>query len=80
MEKVVDDKLSVDERATALDELELLIEDLDNSKDFVKLNMHGPLLLLVNRVSDQRLKTLVLWVLGTMVQNNPVVKKSVSFS
>ncbi|KAI3658001.1 hypothetical protein MP638_001825 [Amoeboaphelidium occidentale] len=76
------DSEEIEDQHRALDELELLVEDLDNSKDFVRLNMLDPLLMLLSRLKRQQVKKSkmvlvgILWVMGTMVQNNPLVKKA----
>jgi hypothetical protein len=79
MERALDADLGTEVRVTALDELELLVEDIDNSKDFCSLPLLSLLLGLLqqNDISED-INFHVLWILGTMVQNNPVVKKKVS--
>ncbi|KAI0799606.1 nucleotide exchange factor Fes1-domain-containing protein [Irpex lacteus] len=68
----VDDTKSEDERLDALDEFEMLIESIDNANDLVKLKMWEPLQnLLTAPSSSDEIKTNVLWIIGTAVQNNP---------
>ncbi|KAI0339130.1 nucleotide exchange factors-like protein [Trametopsis cervina] len=68
----VDETKSEDERLQALDEFEMLIESIDNANDLIKLKMWEPLQnLLVSPSSSDEIKTIVLWIIGTAVQNNP---------
>lgn len=59
-----------DARITALDNFEMLIEQIDNANNITSMNMWEPLLrLLESPVEDIRMNSL--WILGTAVQNNP---------
>ncbi|KAJ4490419.1 nucleotide exchange factor Fes1-domain-containing protein [Lentinula aciculospora] len=66
----VDDSRSEDDRVDALDNLEMLIEQIDNANNLEKLNMWEPLhALLVS--SPNSVTTQAIWVIGTALQNNP---------
>ncbi|KAI0691804.1 nucleotide exchange factors-like protein [Cytidiella melzeri] len=68
----VDETKSEDDRLQALDEFEMLVESIDNANDLTKLNMWEPLQnLLASPSSSDNIKTDVLWIIGTAVQNNP---------
>ncbi|KAH9964825.1 armadillo-type protein, partial [Russula dissimulans] len=62
-------------RQTALDDLEMLVENIDNANDLDKLGMWGTLQRLLASPSDD-VKTQTLWVIGTAVQNNPAAQKA----
>ncbi|KAF9458688.1 nucleotide exchange factor Fes1-domain-containing protein [Collybia nuda] len=71
----VDSNQPEDNRIAALDHLEMakqLIEQIDNANNLEKLEMWEPLhFLLTSETSSPQIKTQVLWVIGTAVQNNP---------
>ncbi|KDQ55977.1 hypothetical protein JAAARDRAFT_36768 [Jaapia argillacea MUCL 33604] len=68
---------SEEERVLAMDEFEMLVEQIDNANDLEKLQMWQPLQdLLISTTSPPSLKTQVLWVLGTAVQNNPAAQNA----
>lgn len=63
---------SEDDRLDALDQFEMLIEQIDNANNLQKLQMWEPLqALLTADASSQALKAAVLWIIGTALQNNP---------
>lgn len=66
----VDEKRSEDDRETALDNFEMLIESIDNANLITAMKMWQPLLDLL-ATTTPRLQTATLWILGTTVQNNP---------
>jgi len=70
LEAAQDDKLPTDARATALDNLELLVESIDNANNLTPLNMWTPLLALLTSDAPEEVVAGALWVLGTAVQNN----------
>ncbi|KAH9920818.1 nucleotide exchange factor Fes1-domain-containing protein, partial [Epithele typhae] len=75
--KAVDEKLDEDERVQALDDFEMLVEQIDNANNLEKLKMWEPLhALLTNPTSSEEIQRHVLWVLGTAVQNNPSAQDS----
>ncbi|KAN0080125.1 Armadillo-type fold [Tylopilus felleus] len=66
-----------DQRIAAMDNLEMLVENIDNANDLRKLQMWEPLhglLSLPTTTDGLRLQTL--WVLGTALQNNPAAQLS----
>ncbi|KAJ3504730.1 hypothetical protein NLJ89_g7784 [Agrocybe chaxingu] len=71
----VDPSKSEDERMTALDDLEMLIEHIDNANDLQKLGLWEPLQsLLTAESSTPEIRTQALWAIGTAVQNNPLAQ------
>ncbi|KAF9450527.1 Fes1-domain-containing protein [Macrolepiota fuliginosa MF-IS2] len=63
---------SEDDRLAALDHLEMLVENIDNANDLAALKLWDPLVsLLTSETSSFNIKTQVLWIVGTAVQNNP---------
>ncbi|CAO1637408.1 unnamed protein product [Parajaminaea phylloscopi] len=66
----VDSRRSEEDRETALDNFEMLIESIDNANLISSMKMWQPLLGLLGDASP-RLQTATLWILGTAVQNNP---------
>ncbi|KAI9435807.1 nucleotide exchange factors-like protein [Lactarius indigo] len=75
--KAQDASLDEDARLTALDDLEMLVENIDNANDLEKLGMWEPLQGLLGSPSDD-VKVQALWVIGTAVQNNPSAQRAVS--
>ncbi|KAF8498162.1 Fes1-domain-containing protein [Russula emetica] len=73
--KAQDASLDEDARLTALDDLEMLVENIDNANDLEKLGMWEPLQDLLASSSED-MKVQALWVLGTAVQNNPAAQKA----
>jgi len=72
LEVALDEKQSDDTRIQALDDFEMLVENIDNANDLLKLKMWDPLhLLLTSPKSSEDIKMQTLWVIGTAVQNNP---------
>lgn len=94
MEQLVKPSEPEDKRLRAADELELLIEDIDNANgifmsayfatghsktlDFVKAKYATDLLPLL-KDPDSKIRVQVLWILGTLCQNNPRVQKKVKW-
>ncbi|RPD63349.1 nucleotide exchange factors-like protein [Lentinus tigrinus ALCF2SS1-6] len=73
----VDEKRDEDERLQALDDFEMLIEQIDNANNLEKLKMREPLhALLTNPTSSEAIQMATLWILGTAVQNNPSAQNS----
>ncbi|WFD30858.1 hsp70 nucleotide exchange factor fes1 [Malassezia sp. CBS 17886] len=65
----VDTKRSEDDRCTALDNFEMLIEQVDNANNMEPLHMWKPVLALLQDASP-RIQTAAAWIVGTAVQNN----------
>ncbi|PIL25864.1 hypothetical protein GSI_11617 [Ganoderma sinense ZZ0214-1] len=73
----VDERRDEDDRVQALDDFEMLVEQIDNANNLEKLKMWEPLqALLVNPNSSEEIQRQTLWVLGTAVQNNPAAQNS----
>ncbi|TFK92156.1 nucleotide exchange factors-like protein [Polyporus arcularius HHB13444] len=73
----VDEKRDEDERLQALDDFEMLIEQIDNANNLEKLKMWEPLqALLTSPTSSEAIQRQILWILGTAVQNNPAAQHS----
>ncbi|KAI8990373.1 nucleotide exchange factor Fes1-domain-containing protein [Trametes punicea] len=73
----VDESKNEDDRLQALDNFEMLIEQIDNANNIEKLKMWEPLHgLLTNPTSSEDIQRQVLWILGTAVQNNPAAQHS----
>ncbi|KAJ3781195.1 nucleotide exchange factor Fes1-domain-containing protein [Lentinula aff. detonsa] len=72
------DKVDVDDRVNALDDLEMLVEQIDNANNLEKLNMWEPLHGLLTPTTPtpdfERIRTHAIWVIGTAVQNNPAAQ------
>ncbi|KAE9385852.1 Fes1-domain-containing protein [Gymnopus androsaceus JB14] len=66
----VDANRSEDDRIDALDNLEMLIEQIDNANNLEKLKMWEPLHALLTSGPDS-VKAHAVWVIGTALQNNP---------
>ncbi|OAX36921.1 Fes1-domain-containing protein [Rhizopogon vinicolor AM-OR11-026] len=75
LEVAVNESQIEDDRLRALEDLEMLVQNIDNANDMKKLNMWEPLhgLLLASSTSDD-IKMQTLWVIGTALQNNPAAQ------
>ncbi|EJD05711.1 nucleotide exchange factors-like protein [Fomitiporia mediterranea MF3/22] len=61
-----------DARLQALDDFEMLIEQIDNANNIEKMSMWPTLRdLLSSDASSDAIRAAVLWIIGTAVQNNP---------
>ncbi|KAF9078355.1 nucleotide exchange factor Fes1-domain-containing protein [Rhodocollybia butyracea] len=70
MEVAVDRNRSEDDRIVALDNLEMLVEQIDNASNLENLKMWEPLHALLTSSTDAVI-TQAVWVIGTALQNNP---------
>jgi len=70
LEIALDDTKDEDVRVTALDNLEMFVEQIDNANNLAPLNMWTPLISLISSTSHP-MQLNALWVLGTAIQNNP---------
>ncbi|KAJ3871471.1 Le.MFB2 [Lentinula edodes] len=66
----VDEGNTEEDRVSALDNLEMLIEQIDNANNLSNLKMWDPLHALLTSSPDS-VATQALWVIGTALQNNP---------
>ncbi|KAK0652238.1 putative Hsp70 nucleotide exchange factor [Cercophora newfieldiana] len=64
-----DTSITLDDRLTAFDNFEQLIESLDNANNLEKLALWTPLLDLL-RHEERELRRMAAWCVGTAVQNN----------
>ncbi|KAG2117160.1 armadillo-type protein [Suillus discolor] len=71
----LDERQAEDDRLQALDDLEMLVQNIDNANDLAKLGIWQPLhnLLLASTTSDA-LRMQTLWIIGTALQNNPAAQ------
>jgi len=69
--KIMSKDEPVEEKITAFDELELLVESLDNANDLRPLKLWDPIISILTNSLEPQLRLNSLWVLGTAVQNNP---------
>ncbi|KAJ3023911.1 UNVERIFIED_CONTAM: hsp70 nucleotide exchange factor fes1 [Siphonaria sp. JEL0065] len=72
---IQDESKSLDERLTAFDELEMLVESLDNANDLRHLGLWKPIINILKNESEAELRAFAAWVMGTSVQNNPNSQK-----
>lgn len=61
---------STEDRKTALDNLEMLIEQIDNANNLENMGLWEPLLGLLDD-PDAGIRKMTCWVVGTATQNNP---------
>lgn len=72
----LDTTLPLDSRCTALDNFELLIEQIDNANNMTAMKMWAPIISLLS--ADQvEIQTAAAWILGTAVQNNDKAQMAV---
>lgn len=64
-----DPSITLDDRLTAFDNFEQLIESLDNANNLEKLSLWTPLLNLLEH-EERELRRMAAWCVGTAVQNN----------
>ncbi|KAK9456320.1 armadillo-type protein [Dipodascopsis uninucleata] len=70
METILNPEISVEDKETAFDNLEMLVENLDNANNLENLRLWEPLIeQLIN--PSPVLRKMACWVIGTAVQNNP---------
>lgn len=69
------EEIDVANRETALDNLEMLVESMDNANNLENMGMWPALLGLLDDESEA-IRKMALWVVGTAVQNNPESQKS----
>ncbi|CAG8541039.1 10574_t:CDS:2 [Racocetra persica] len=77
VEAVLNPETSFDNKEIALDNLEMLVEQIDNAIDIENLNL-WPQILSFLSLPEASLRTQALWVCGTAVQNNPKAQKAFS--
>ncbi|KAF8529280.1 nucleotide exchange factors-like protein [Hysterangium stoloniferum] len=67
----IDESRDVSIRVSALDDLEMLVEHIDNANNLTPLQMYPQILSLLSPKSPDEVRMQALWILGTAVQNNP---------
>ncbi|SJX64213.1 related to FES1-Hsp70 nucleotide exchange factor [Sporisorium reilianum f. sp. reilianum] len=72
----VDATRTLEDRCTALDNFEMLIEQIDNANNITSMKMWPPLIALLS-ASEPELQTAAAWILGTAVQNNDKAQMAV---
>lgn len=65
----VDESREEDERVEALDDFEMLVEQIDNANNLENMKMWEPLIELMHS-SETGVQRHAIWILGTAVQNN----------
>ncbi|KAH8114825.1 nucleotide exchange factors-like protein [Phellopilus nigrolimitatus] len=66
-----------DDRLQALDDFEMLVENIDNAINIGKMDMWPPLQeLLTSPSSSDKIRSAVLWIIGTAAQNNPAAQNA----
>lgn len=77
LEIVKKEESSREQKVAALEELQFYVEDLDNANDFVTI---GGLPIVAQLLEDpnEAIQFWALWILGTLVQNNPKVQQHAS--
>lgn len=66
----VDTSRDIDQRIAALDNFEMLVEQIDNATNLTPLKMWETLIEL-SKSNEDEMRQYGLWILGTAVQNNP---------
>ncbi|UTT89579.1 hypothetical protein NDA17_004089 [Ustilago hordei] len=61
--------LPLSDRITALDNFEMLIEQIDNANNITSMNMWQPIISLLG-ASEPEIQSAAAWIVGTAVQNN----------
>ncbi len=70
MAAIQDPDVSIEDKETAFDNFELLVEQLDNANNIENLKLWDPLLAQLSN-PEPRLRLAAAWCCGTAVQNNP---------
>lgn len=72
----LDPTRTLEDRCTALDNFEMLIEQIDNANNMTSMKMWPPVIGLLS-ASEPELQTAAAWILGTAVQNNDKAQMAV---
>ncbi|KAL2258578.1 hypothetical protein VTK26DRAFT_8078 [Humicola hyalothermophila] len=70
MEVIQDPGAALDDKLTAFDNFEQLIESLDNANNLEPLSLWTPLVGLLSHPTEPELRRMAAWCVGTAVQNN----------
>ncbi|KAL5533241.1 FES1 [Sanghuangporus sanghuang] len=77
LEKATNEQSSEDTKLQALDDFEMLIEQIDNANNIEKMGMWPTIQsLLSSDESSDAIRAAVLWIIGTAVQNNPAAQNA----
>ena len=68
--------LPLNDRLTALDNFEMLIEQIDNSNNITSMNMWSSIIQLLS-APEPEIQTAAAWIVGTAVQNNDKAQMAV---
>ncbi|KAJ1023152.1 hypothetical protein NDA16_003305 [Ustilago loliicola] len=68
--------LPLEDRVVALDNFEMLIEQVDNANNITSMKMWQPIISLLS-ASEPEIQTAAAWILGTAVQNNDKAQMAV---
>jgi len=74
-EVIQDDSKTLDEKLNALDELEMLVEQIDNANNLRPLKLWPVLLDVFTSTTEPEIKMYLAWIFGTSVQNNETAQK-----
>ncbi len=72
----VDPTRTLSDRCTALDNFEMLIEQIDNANNITSMQMWQPIIGLLS-ASEPEIQTAAAWIVGTAVQNNDKAQMAV---
>ncbi|KAF8502989.1 hypothetical protein BU17DRAFT_101883 [Hysterangium stoloniferum] len=72
-----DEKHDVETRVAALHDMRLLVENIDNANSLKHLQMYPELLSLLSPEVPDAVRRQALWIIGTVVENNPDAKAEV---
>lgn len=67
---------ALEDRLTALDNFEMLIEQIDNSNNITSMKMWSPIIDLLS-APEAQIQTAAAWIVGTAVQNNDKAQMAV---
>ncbi len=65
----MDTSRTIEDRCTALDNFEMLIEQIDNANNITNMKMWQPIISLLS-ANEAEIQSAAAWIVGTAVQNN----------
>ncbi|OUM65163.1 hypothetical protein PIROE2DRAFT_7882 [Piromyces sp. E2] len=74
-EIIQDESKSLNEKLNALDEMEMLVEQIDNANNLRPLKLWPVLLDVFTSTTEPEIKMYIAWIFGTSVQNNETAQK-----
>lgn len=72
----IDTSRTLPDRMTALDNFEMLIEQIDNANNMTSMKMWSPIISLLS-APEAEIQTAAAWIIGTAVQNNDKAQMAV---